>query len=378
MQDPVCGMQVTLESKGGTTQWQDETYAFCSDKCRTKFIADPESFLHPEPTTAEDAAAAADAIYTCPMHPEVEQRGPGSCPICGMALESKEISTDTQDDGELRDMKRRFWVSLALSIPVLILAMGPLFGLRLDRLASQHTLGWIELLLATPVVLWGGWPFFVRGWQSLLSRHLNMFTLISLGVGVAYSYSLVATFFPGIFPETFRSADGEVAVYFEAAAIIIVLVLIGQVMELRARSQTGAAIRALLGLAPKTARKINADGQEEDIPLDQVQPGDRLRIRPGEKVPTDGVVVEGKSSVDESMVTGEPIPIEKSVGELLIGATVNGTGSLIMEAKKVGSEPFWRRLFKWSLKPNEAALPSRNSPTRLQVGSFRRWLALPC
>jgi Cu+-exporting ATPase len=274
-----------------------------------------------------------------------------------MALESKEISTDTQDDGELRDMKRRFWVSLALSIPVLILAMGPLFGLRLDRLASQHTLGWIELLLATPVVLWGGWPFFVRGWQSLLSRHLNMFTLISLGVGVAYSYSLVATFFPGIFPETFRSADGEVAVYFEAAAIIIVLVLIGQVMELRARSQTGAAIRALLGLAPKTARKIDADGQEEDIPLDQVQPGDRLRIRPGEKVPTDGVVVEGKSSVDESMVTGEPIPIEKSAGERLIGATVNGTGSLIMEAKKVGSETLLAQIVQMVAEAQRSRAP---------------------
>ncbi|MGK2906490.1 MAG: YHS domain-containing protein, partial [Desulfuromonadales bacterium] len=332
MQDPVCGMQVTPESKGGTARWQGETYAFCSDKCRVKFVADPEHYQHPEPPSAEVEAAAAEAVYTCPMHPEVEQLGPGSCPICGMALESKEISTDTQDDGELRDMKRRFWVSLALSVPVLILAMGPMFNLPLEQLASRRTLGWAELVLATPVVLWGGWPFFVRGWQSLINRHLNMFTLISLGVGVAYLYSLVAIFFPGLFPAAFRSADGEVAVYFEAAAIIIVLVLVGQIMELRARSQTGAAIRALLGLVPKTARKIDADGQEKDIPLEQVQPGDRLRIRPGEKVPTDGVVVEGKSSVDESMVTGEPIPIEKSAGELLIGATVNGTGSLIMEA----------------------------------------------
>ncbi len=337
MKDPVCGMDVTLESKGGTALWQGETYAFCSEKCRTKFIDDPERFLHPDSRAPEADASAKDAIYTCPMHPEVEQRGPGNCPICGMALEPKEITAEGGDDGELRDMTRRFWVSLVLAIPVLILAMGPMVGLPVDKLVAPRNRVWLELILATPVVLWGGWPFFLRGWQSLLSRHLNMFTLISLGVSVAYIYSVVATLFPGIFPAAFRGTNGEVAVYFEAASMIIVLVLLGQVLELRARSQTGAAIRALLGLAPKTARRINADGREEDIPLDEVQPGDRLRIRPGEKVPTDGVVVEGKSAIDESMVTGESIPVAKAAGDRLIGATVNGTGSLIMEAKKVGS-----------------------------------------
>lgn len=357
MQDPVCGMQVTPESKGGTAQWQDETYAFCSDKCREKFVADPEHYLHPEPPSADATAAAAAAIYTCPMHLEVEQQGPGSCPLCGMTLEPKEITTEAGDDSELRDMKRRFWVSLVMAVPVVILAMGPLFGLPLERLATARTLGWFELLLATPIVLWGGWPFFVRGWQSLLTRHLNMFTLIGLGVGVAYGYSFIATLFPGMFPAAFRGTDGEVAVYFEAAAVIIVLVLLGQVMELRARSQTGAAIRALLGLAPKTARRINADGQEEDIPLDQVQPGDRLRIRPGEKVPTDGIVVEGISAIDESMVTGESIPVAKSTGERVIGATVNGTGSLIMEAERVGSETLLAQIVQMVAEAQRSRAP---------------------
>ena len=357
MQDPVCGMQVTLESKGGTTLWQDETYAFCSDKCHTKFVADPESFLHPVPPTAEVAEAAAEAIYTCPMHLEVEQQGPGSCPMCGMALEPKEITADAGDDGELRYMNRRFWVSLVMTVPVVILAMGPLFGLPLEHLATARTLGWVELLLATPIVLWGGWPFFVRGWQSLLTRHLNMFTLIGLGVGVAYVYSLIATIFPDIFPAEFRGADGEVAVYFEAAAVIIVLVLLGQMMELRARSQTGAAIRALLGLAPKTARRINADGQEEDIPLDQVQLGDRLRIRPGEKVPTDGTIVDGTSSINESMVTGESIPIAKNAGDRVIGATVNGTGSLIMKAERVGSETLLAQIVQMVAEAQRSRAP---------------------
>jgi Cu+-exporting ATPase len=336
--DPVCGMTATPESKGGAAQWQDETYFFCSEKCREKFVADPDRYLNPEPLSEEEATVAAEAIYTCPMHPEIEQQGPGACPLCGMALEPKEITADAEDDTELRDMSLRFRVSMILSIPVVLLAMGPMLGLPLDQLAEKPKLIWIELLLSTPVVLWGGWPFFVRGWQSFITRHLNMFTLIALGTGVAYGYSLIASLFPDIFPAAFRGPDGEVAVYFEAAAVIITLVLLGQVMELRARSQTGAAIRALLGLAPKTARRIAADGSEGDIPLDQVQPGDRLRIRPGEKVPVDGVVLEGISSVDESMVTGEPIPVEKQAGERLIGATVNGTGSLVMEAQKVGRE----------------------------------------
>jgi Cu+-exporting ATPase len=255
-----------------------------------------------------------------------------------MALEPLAVSAEEEENSELADMTRRFWVSLALTVPVLVLAMGPMVGLPVDRLAAPHTLGWLELLLATPIVLWGGWPFFVRGGQSLVSRNLNMFTLIGLGVGVAYAYSVVATLVPDIFPASFRSAEGEVAVYFEAAAMIVTLVLIGQVMELRARSQTGAAIRALLGLAPKSARRIAADGSEEDVPLDQVQPGDRLRIRPGEKVPVDGTVVEGSSAVDESMVTGESMPVQKSAGDRVIGATVNGTGGLVMEAERVGAE----------------------------------------
>jgi Cu+-exporting ATPase len=343
MQDPVCGMQVNPESAAGTAEWKGVPYFFCAEKCRAKFVADPERYLIGKPGQAP-VEVRPGAIYTCPMDPEVEQEGPGSCPICGMALEPKDLSAAPEDNSELLNMTRRFWVSLALAVPVVVLAMGPMLGLPLERLAAPRTLGWIELLFATPVVLWGGWPFFVRGWQSLRTRHLNMFTLIALGVGVAYGYSLIATLFPGLFPTTFRGVGGEVAVYFEAAAVIIVLVLLGQVLELRARSQTGAAIKALLGLAPKTARRIGAGGQEEDIPLDQVQPGDRLRIRPGEKVPTDGVVIEGVSAVDESMVTGESIPVAKHAGERLIGATVNGTGTLVLEAERVGSETLLARI----------------------------------
>ncbi len=329
-------MTIRAEKNAGSHTHEGTEYLFCSTKCREKFIADPEAYLHPQPATVDPANASRE--YTCPMHPEIVQQGPGSCPLCGMALEPMMVSAEEEDNEELTDMTRRFWVSLILTVPVVILAMGPMFGLPLQRLATHQVLAWAELLLATPVVLWGGWPFFVRGWQSLVSRHLNMFTLIGLGTGVAYGYSLIASLFPDIFPAAFRGPDGEVAVYFEAAAVIVTLVLLGQVMELRARSQTGAAIRALLGLAPKTARRVAADGSEEDIPLDQVQPGDRLRIRPGEKVPVDGVVLEGSSSVDESMVTGEPIPVAKAAEDRLIGATVNGTGSLVMEAQKVGSE----------------------------------------
>jgi len=354
MQDPVCGMQVTLESKGGTAQWQGETYAFCSVKCREKFSADPERYLNPEAAPVEEDP---EAIYTCPMHPEIEQLGPGPCPLCGMALEPKEITAGAADDSELRDMSRRFRVSLILTVPVLILAMGPMIGLPLEKLASARILGWVELLLATPVVLWGGWLFFVRGWQSLVNRHFNMFTLIGLGVSVAYIYSLVATFFPNIFPAAFRGADGGVAVYFEAAAVITTLVLLGQVMELRARNQTGAAIRALLGLAPKTARRIAADGKETDVPLDQVQAGDKLRVRPGEKVPTDGLVLEGHSSVDEAMVTGESIPVEKNAGDQVIGATVNGTGSLIIEAQKVGKETLLAQIVQMVAEAQRSRAP---------------------
>ena len=362
MKDPVCGMQVTLESKGGTADWQGETYAFCSVKCREKFSADPEHYLHPESAQVE---ADQDAIYTCPMHPEIEQRGPGSCPVCGMALEPKEITADGGDDGELQDMSRRFRLSLILTVPVLLLAMGPMLGLPLEQLAAPRLLRWAELFLATPVVLWAGWPFFVRGWQSLVSRHFNMFTLIGLGVSVSYIYSLVATFFPGLFPEAFRGENGAVAVYFEAAAVITTLVLLGQVLELRARNQTGAAIRALLGLAPKTARRIEADGQEADIPLDQVQAGDRLRVRPGEKVPTDGVVLEGRSAIDEAMVTGESIPLEKSVGDPVIGATVNGTGGLVIEAKKVGKDTLLAQIVQMVAEAQRSRAPIQKLADRV-------------
>ena len=290
--------------------------------------------LHRHASTAVEGAGP----YTCPMHPEIVQDDPGDCPICGMALEPMTVTLTEEENPELVDMSRRFWVSVALTTPVLVLAMGEMVGLSFERLASPRVLTWLELVFATPVVLWGGWPFFARGWQSVVNRSLNMFTLIGLGTGVAYAYSVVATIAPEIFPASFRDAAGEVAVYFEAAAAIVTLVLLGQVMELRARSRTGAAIRALLGLAPKTARIIDGDGEERDVPLHQVQVGDRLRIRPGEKVPVDGEVIEGFSSVDESMITGEPIPVEKQAGDAVVGATVNGTGGMIIEARRVGND----------------------------------------
>ena len=334
--DPVCGMTVTLPS----THHHDhdgESFHFCSAGCKTRFSTDPGQYLSGEhlrtPTVVEGASS-----YTCPMDPEIVRDEPGNCPICGMALEPMMVSLDDEENPELIDMTRRFWVSVVLTLPVLVLAMGEFVGVSFEGLASPRILTWIEFAFATPVVLWGGWPFFVRGWQSLLTRNLNMFTLIALGTGVAFVYSIVATFAPAIFPASFRDVHGEVAVYFEAAAVIITLVLLGQVMELRARHRTGAAVRALLGLAPKTARRIEPDGSEGDVPLEQIQVGDRLRVRPGEKMPVDGVVIEGASSVDESMITGEPIPVEKEAGDKVIGATVNGTGGLVVEAQRVGSD----------------------------------------
>ena len=277
--------------------------------------------------------------WTCPMHPQILRDAPGSCPICGMALEPMRTTAEEGPDPELVDMTRRFWVSLVLSVPLLTVVMGDMLpGAPLRHLIPGRVLAWLQLTLGTPVVLWGGWPFFVRGWASLVNRSLNMFTLIALGTGMAYLYSVVATVAPGLFPESFRAHGGEVGLYFEAAAIITVLVLLGQVFELRARSQTSSAIKALLGLAPKTARRLRNDGTEEDAPLEHVQPGDRLRVRPGERVPVDGTVLEGTSSVDESMVTGESIPVEKTAGSRVTGGTVNGTGSLVMRAERVGSE----------------------------------------
>jgi Cu+-exporting ATPase len=285
------------------------------------------------------AAPATRTEYVCPMHPEIVRSEPGSCPICGMALEPRTVTLEDAPNPELIDMTRRFWISAALSLPLFILAMSDMFpGQPLQHLGSPRLLTWIQFALATPVVLWGGWPFFERGWQSIANRSLNMFTLIAIGVGTAYVYSVVATLFPDIFPESFYGHSGTVAVYFEAAAVITALVLLGQVLELRARSQTSSAIKALLGLAPKTARLIHDDGKEEDVPMDRVRAGDRLRVRPGEKVPVDGVVLEGETSIDESMVTGEPIPVEKFKGSKVTGGTVNGTGSVIMQAQRVGSE----------------------------------------
>ena len=297
----------------------------------------PKCGMALEPVTL--AAPMTRTEYTCPMHPEIVRQEPGFCPICGMALEPRTVSVAEEANPELIDMTRRFWVSLGLTLPLLVMAMAEMvLGAQVSHALSGRLFVWVQLALATPVVLWGGWPFFERGWASLVNRSLNMFTLIAIGVGTAYGYSVVATLFPDIFPHAFRGHGGEPAVYFEAAAVITTLVLLGQVLELRARSQTSSAIKALLGLAPKTARRLRDDGTEEDIPLAHVQPGDRLRIRPGEKVPVDGVVLEGESAVDESMITGEPVPVEKIQGNRLTGGTVNGTGSLVMRAERVGSE----------------------------------------
>ena len=385
--DPVCGMSVNSASAAGSYKYKGESYYFCSTHCLDKFREDPERCLNkPTKATAAElvgirretkpAAASVAQTYTCPMHPEVRQDkpgacpkcsmalepvnvtapqqkieytcpmhpqivrdAPGNCPICGMALEPRTVTLGDEENHELEDMQRRFWVSVVLSFPLFVIGMSDLIpGAPLQRIVSPAVLPWVQLILASPVVLWGGWPFFVRFWQSLVNRSLNMFTLIGLGVGVAYVYSVVGTLFPDIFPHSFRAHGDTVPVYFEAAAVITTLVLLGQVLELKARSQTSSAIKALLGLAPKTARLVAPDGSEQDVPLDQVQVADLLRVRPGEKIPVDGVVVDGTSAVDEAMVTGESIPVEKKAGERVIGSTVNGTGSLIIKAERVGSE----------------------------------------
>jgi P-type Cu+ transporter len=329
-------MTISPDDAVGHIDHKGQTYYFCNDSCLEQFRDDPERFLNSDARPA--VAVPAGTEWTCPMHPEIVRSEPGSCPICGMALEPKTISLDDEGNPELEDMTRRFRISVALTVPTLLIAMSEFLPGNLGTLIPPSATNWVQLAFATPVVLWGGWPFFVRGWQSILNRSLNMFSLIALGVGVAYAYSVVATLAPGLFPHSFRMHTGEVGVYFEVAAAIVTLVLLGQVMELRARSQTGAAIRALLGLAPKTARRLRDNSVEEDVPLDQVGVGDRLRVRPGEKVPVDGTVVVGRSAIDESMVTGEPIPVEKSAGDRVIGATVNGTGSLIIRAERVGSD----------------------------------------
>jgi P-type Cu+ transporter len=390
--DPVCGMTVDPAKAKATAEHGGQKYYFCCAGCAQKLQSDPEAYLKPKPMVTigapptakpmshtaqmpaspatqkpaaayvcpmcsevreskpgacpscgmalepEFPAARTKTEYTCPMHPEIIRDQPGACPICGMALEPRTVSAIEDDNPELRDMSRRFWISVALTVPLLAIAMADMLpGAPMQRAVPAAWLPWIELLLATPVVLWGGWPFFQRGWASIVNRSTNMFTLIAMGTGVAYLYSLVAAIAPGIFPASFREMSHRPAVYFEAAAAIVTLVLLGQVLELRARSRTGAAIRALLDLAPRTARIIH-DGSEQDIPLDQVQVGNRLRVRPGEKLPVDGTVLEGRSSVDESMITGESVPVEKSEGARVIGATVNGSGSFIMRAEHVGNE----------------------------------------
>src|SRR5215218_734590 len=361
--DPVCGMTVDPEHAAGSFEYQRNTYYFCSTHCVHRFRENPESFLTksaPQPigiTRQPQAPATPGYKYTCPMHPEIIRDGPGSCPICGMALEPLTVSLEQEENHELKDMTRRFWIAVVLTIPVLALGMSELIpGQPLQRLVPMSRLQWVQLILASPVVLWAGLPFFVRAWQSIVNRSLNMFTLIGLGVGVGYVFSVIAVVLPGVFPASFRDAHGNVPVYFEAAAVIVALVLLGQVLELRARSQTGNAIRALLGLAPKTARRL-VHGHEEDVPLDEVHPGDLLRVRPGEKVPVDGVVVEGSSSVDESMITGEPIPVEKHADDRVVGATVNGTGSFVMRAERVGSETLLAQIVQMVAEAQRSRAP---------------------
>ena len=343
MKDPVCGMVVDPATAKHRADHDGRSYAFCSTGCRDKFVANPAAYVADDPAQPVAEPARRGAIYTCPMHPEIRQPGPGNCPICGMALEPEIASAEQGPSAELIDMTRRFWGGLALAVPVFLLEMGGHL-VDLHGWIGQQASNWVQLLLATPVVLWAGWPFFQRAWASLVNRSLNMFTLIAMGTGVAWLYSLIATVAPGLFPPVFRAHDGSVAVYFEAAAVITVLVLLGQVLELRAREQTGGAIRALLDLVPKTARRVRDDGSDEDVGLDAVHVGDRLRVRPGETVPVDGELVEGRSSVDESMVTGESMPVTKEAGATLIGGTLNRTGGFIMRAGKVGSDTMLARI----------------------------------
>ena len=411
MIDPICGMEVEPSTAAASHVHNGQTYFFCSHHCLAKFKQDPEKFLkstgaghaahgqehahaHAAPQipkadkandgtyicpmdsdvreskpgacpkcgmALEQAAPSAPSIkteYVCPMHPEIVRPEPGFCPICGMALEPRTVTLEEEVNPELVDMTRRFWISLVLTTPIFFLAMSDMIpGQPLQRIASPQLLNWLQLGLATPVVLWGGWPFFQRGWASIINRSLNMFTLIAIGVGTAYIYSVVATLFPHLFPQSFRGHNGEVGVYFDAAAVITTLVLLGQVLELRARSKTSRAIKALLGLAPRTARLIRDDGTEVDVPLEQVKPGDRLRVRPGEKIPVDGIVLEGTTSVDESMITGEPIPVEKTKGSKVTGGTVNGTGSFIMRAERVGSDTLLAQIVRMVAEAQRSRAP---------------------
>ncbi|TPM99164.1 heavy metal translocating P-type ATPase [Mesorhizobium sp. B2-1-3A] len=361
--DPVCGMSVDRSTARHFVRHEGQGFYFCSAGCKAKFEAAPQTYLSDRPAPVP---APKGTQYTCPMHPEIIRDKPGSCPICGMALEPMGVpSGDEGPNPELVDFTRRFWVSAALSIPLLIIAMAPMVGLSFENLVSDRTKTWLELTLASPVVLWAAFPFFHRGWESILNRSPNMWTLISLGVGAAYLYSVVATLFPDIFPHQFRGHGGAVPVYFEAAAVIVALVFLGQVLELRAREKTGSAIRALLDLTPKTARRIAEDGSETDVPLDSVQAGDRLRIRPGDAVPVDGTVIEGRSAIDESMITGEPLPVEKAEGDALTGGTLNRNGSLIMRAERIGAETTLARIVELVAKAQRSRAPIQGLADRV-------------
>ena len=354
--DPVCGMTVDPDKTPHRFAVAGETHHFCSAGCRSKFAADPQRYLQKSSSGTPAAPAPEGTIYTCPMHPEIRQIGPGSCPICGMALEPDLVSLDDAPNPELADMTRRFWIGLALAAPAVVLEMG-------GHLAGGHGLldaglsNWIQLAFATPVVLWAGWPFFVRGWQSLVTRNLNMFTLVAMGTGVAYVYSLVATVLPGVFPPAFRGHGGAVAVYFEAAAVITVLVLLGQVLELRAREATSGAIKALLDLAPKTARLVDDAGEDHEVTLDSLRVGDRLRVRPGEKVPVDGIMIEGRSTIDESLVTGESMPVTKEPGAKVVAGSLNQSGGFVMRADKVGRDTLLSQIVQMVAQAQRSRAP---------------------
>jgi Cu+-exporting ATPase len=373
--DPVCGMEVDLQSAKYETELNGQRYYFCCEHCLEKFRANPERFTDAQAaeqhadSPSKKPSAGMEGVYTCPMHPEVMQNAPGDCPMCGMALELRTaVSHEEEENPELADMRKRLWFAVILGFPIFLSAMGGMIpGRPLEELASRRTWTFIEMILSTPVVLWAGRPFFVCAWKSIIHRSLNMFTLIGLGIAVAYIYSVFAALLPAIYPESFRAEDGTVPVYFEAAAVITALVLLGQVLELKARSRTGAAIKALLGFAPKIAHRIRDDGSETDTPLGQVEVGDRLRIRPGEKIPVDGVVIEGTGSVDESMITGEPIPVEKQPGDPLTGATVNGTGGFVMRAERVGSETVLAQIVHMVSEAQRSRAPIQNLADRVSA-----------
>ncbi|HEX6463716.1 MAG TPA: heavy metal translocating P-type ATPase, partial [Vicinamibacterales bacterium] len=357
--DPVCGMTVKTSSTL-RTEYKGDTYYFCAPGCLARFQADPQKYLHPEP--ASPAPGDKDAIYTCPMHPEIRQKGPGACPICGMALEPATVTLDEGPNPELVDMTRRFWIAVALGLPITVFAMAQMVAPGLMPRSSGFA-NWLELALATPVVLWAGWPFFERAWDSLVNRSPNMFTLIGIGVGAAYAYSAVATIAPGVFPEGFR-VNGRVEPYFDTAAVITALVLLGQMLELRARGRTSAALKGLLGLAPNTARLV-AGLMEHDVPIADVHVGDRLRVRPGEKVPVDGLVIKGRTSIDESMITGEPIPVEKEPGGRVTAGTVNGTGSVVIEATRVGRDTLLAQIVQMVSEAQRTRAPVQRLADRI-------------